>query len=30
MDRSEYHSDYDEQDIIDEPPKRKRRNLWNL
>jgi hypothetical protein len=27
IDRSEYYSDYDEQDIIDEPPKRKRRNV---
>ena len=27
MDRDEYYSDYDQQDIIDEPPKRNRRNL---
>ena len=27
MDRDEYYSDYDEQDIIDDPPKRKRRNV---
>ena len=27
IDHSEYHTDYDEHDIIDEPPKRKRRNL---